>query len=636
MRLLPFLAVAFLGTCLTPFPVYAESVSVEQKVATGIPAETLGSKQARIAAKDGKAFTQLPVNWKVRPEDKERAEKAWKIVCEAVKDQPQSDRKLHVVYVTFKDRPALENYHERYDHILKNIQAYYADQMRENGFPPLTFALDLDEQGKLIIHDAHVDMLMKDVTVRSSGPVSREAAKKVLAAKGIDIEKNHALVVCQLEDGIGPYYGGGSYKNGTGWTCDQANLDPRNFLSKEYFGGRYKASVGRNATIYIGGTAHELGHAFGMPHTQEGWEYPDCGRSLMGSGNHTYGNDLRGEGKGSFLVPTDALMLAAVPLFNGVESPSSSYSASCTYKDVMLKPVKDGGVLSGTISAAKPCYAVIVHLDPPQGHSDYDANAAAGIPDSDGKFSVEIKRPGFKGYLEMRVTAFFTDGTRNRIAVPAWITEEGLTSPSWEEKSYFSAVVVPWEAHNYSLAKEKLAEVEKEYGNVPAVKKALPAWKKALNRTTPEWAGTAAEIAEETKTVSLVDCKPTKSRSGYDAVCWDSMIPSDIGPQPHFIKGAPERFIMLHAVGHLTYDLGGKWEKLKTTAGMPFGRDGSIRIEVKGDDKVLFLSEVLKQGKTVDIDVSVKEVQTLQINIQDAGDGIGSDWAVIGDPVLSR
>ena len=115
-----------------------------------------------------------------------------------------------MVYVTFKDRPALEGYRERYDHILKNIQAYYADQMQANGFPPLTFQLDLDERGKLVIHDAYVDKPMSEMSVQSSGPVSREAARKVLASKGIDIEKEHVLVVCQLPDGVGPYYGGAS------------------------------------------------------------------------------------------------------------------------------------------------------------------------------------------------------------------------------------------------------------------------------------------------------------------------------------------------------------------------------------------------------------------------------------------
>lgn len=67
--------------------------------------------------------------------------------------------------------------------------------MQANGFPPLTFQLDLDERGKLVIHDAYVDKPMSEMSVQSSGPVSREAARKVLASKGINIEKEHVLIV---------------------------------------------------------------------------------------------------------------------------------------------------------------------------------------------------------------------------------------------------------------------------------------------------------------------------------------------------------------------------------------------------------------------------------------------------------
>lgn len=73
---------------------------------------------------------------------------------------------------------------ERYDHILKNIQAYYADQMQANGFPPLTFQLDLDERGKLVIHDAYVDKPMSEMSVQSSGPVSRGSRQEGAGFQG--------------------------------------------------------------------------------------------------------------------------------------------------------------------------------------------------------------------------------------------------------------------------------------------------------------------------------------------------------------------------------------------------------------------------------------------------------------------
>ncbi len=313
--------------------------------------------------REGAEFTRLPVSWTVNPRDAANARAAWKTLSAYHRGKPKSSRKLHVVYVTFKDRPALEGYRERYDHILKNIQAYYADQMQANGFPPLTFQLDLDERGKLVIHDAYVDKPMSEMSVQSSGPVSREAARKVLASKGIDIEKEHVLVVCQLPDGVGPYYGGGFSHQGTGWTCDQEGLDPASFLDTEMMqGGRFKVTRGKNATIYIGGTAHELGHSFGLPHTGDGWNYPDAGASLMGHGNSTYGDELRHEGKGAYLAPTDALKLASVPLFNGVETElpaDASFGRMLgkyvpgSFERLEAIPVKDGLRLKGRVQIGR-------------------------------------------------------------------------------------------------------------------------------------------------------------------------------------------------------------------------------------------------------------------------------------------
>lgn len=598
---------------------------------------SLGIKQYKQLLPESKNFTRLPVSWKAREEDRQKAAKAWDIILEARKDQPQSERKLHVVYVTFSDRPALEGVEERYDHMLKNIQAYYADQMRENGFPPLTFGLDLDDRGKLVVHYAHVDQPMSAMTVRSSGPVSREAAVKVLRDKGIDPDNNHLLIVCQLEDGIGPYYGGGYYKNGNGWTCDQAGLDPRNFLSKEYFGGRYKQTVGGNATIYIGGTAHELGHAFGLPHTCQGWDYPDSGASLMGNGNHHYGKDLRQEGKGSFLAPTDALMLASVPLFNGMETGATEYRVSDgEYSNIHFKPVPHGAVISGKITSKVPCYAIVVHLDPPGG-SDYDANTVGAVPDKDGNFSLEIRRPDYSGYIEMRVTALFADGTRNMIGAPATVSEKGLESPSFVELTYFSKVIAEWAEGRPQQASEALKQLVAEHGDLPAVKESVPFWEKVLSGSETPQRDAATEVPDDVDAISLVDVKYGSVKTGWNRPQRDILFPSELGPRARFLDGkALERFLLVHAPGHVTYNIDAKWKTFKAEVGVAAGKGGSVQYEVLGDGKPLYKGKVLHDGQSEQVDISVDGVRELEIRISDGGDGNYADWSVIGNPVLSR
>ena len=83
----------------------------------------------------------------------------------------------------------------------------------------------------------------------------------------------------------------------------------------------------------------------------------------MGSGNYTYGNELRKEGKGSFLSPTDALKLASVPLFNGVETslpPDASFGRMIgkyvpgSFERLEAVPVKNGLRLKGKARLDRP------------------------------------------------------------------------------------------------------------------------------------------------------------------------------------------------------------------------------------------------------------------------------------------
>lgn len=402
---------------------------------------------------DGQDYGRLSVNWTPRAEDRAIAQRAWEMLKSANKDCPKSDRKLRVVYVTFKDRPALPGYRERYDRIMKNIQAFYADQMQANGYPALTFELELDAEGKLIIHDAHVDKLMAEVGIRSSGQIAREAARKALAAKGLNLDNEHILLVCQLPDGIGPYYGAGTSRSGIGYTCDQPGLDPLNFRdSTEMKEARYPMSRGRNTTVYVGGTAHELGHGFGLPHTGEDPRYPDPTiRSLMGDGNHTYGNELRGEGKGSYLAPADAMKLASLPLFSGVEttlSPDEIDGEFCgTYVPLQPEyvetiPVPEGVRVKGKVNPQRQPYGVTLYLDPPEDDPwvdydgdrflrprswcDYDTSAVTGNISPDGEFDITITRPGYsKATIELRITVLYADGSRGLHFIPLQMTPHG-------------------------------------------------------------------------------------------------------------------------------------------------------------------------------------------------------------------
>ncbi len=615
-------------------------------------AQSLDAKAqgAECRAEQEAEIARLPVSWQAKPETLLYAKEAWKTLSAYHKNQPASARKLHVVYVTFKDRPALPAYKERYDRILKNIRAYYADQMKANGFPPLSFKLDLDDKGKLIIHDAYVDQPMSAMTVQSSGPVSREAAKKILATKGIDIEKEHVLIICQLPDGIGPYYGGGNSQHGTAWTCDQEGLDTTNLSNTTPMpNSRYGGSVGRNASIYIGGTAHELGHSFGLPHTNTGWDMRS-GRSLMGDGNGTYGEELRQEGLGSFLYPTDALILAGAPIISGVEvdvPPGAGPGrfpglfVPGAFESIGIKNNRgvDTVTLTGQVRLDRPAYGLVAHADP-AGNSDYDAHANGVALKENGTFEIEVPDPlgrGKNGFFELRLSVLNCDSTRSMFVMPVWKEEQGFFMPCLAQLNYFTGVQSLWRNGKTQEAQALLHQLTQQYGREKSFLEWLPVWQRALSGHYGAPAALLSAVTEDKKSVSLHDFQPGKAQVGWGTPMWDVLAPSELGPVPFFIKTAkPKRFIFAHAPAVFAYELGGAWDKFKANFGLPIGSSGSVRFSVWLDGKQLSKTDVMRDGNSTCVELDVKGGKMLEIRVDDGGNGNGADWGIIADAELLR
>ncbi len=95
---------------------------------------------------------------------------------------------------------------------------------------------------------------------------------------GIDADNETIAIFCNLatwdeEQKIfkheSPYYAGGSYRSGTAWQLDSPEIKLANMTLLEPLvqEGQYgKISMGRHNSIFIGGMAHEFGHALGLPH----------------------------------------------------------------------------------------------------------------------------------------------------------------------------------------------------------------------------------------------------------------------------------------------------------------------------------------------------------------------------------
>lgn len=600
--------------------------------------------------------------WQAEPVERERAAEAWGRLKRSYAEKGvKNSRKLYVVYFTPADREPYPDYRLRMDHVVRDVSNYYAREMVANGLPPLTFGYETDAEGILKMHMAKGDKPLSGYDKHgNAGRESKAAADKVLREAGIDPDNNHLLIICQMPDGISPYYGGGSQNSGVCWICDLPGLDPANLASKlskedtfklatnaEELANFRNRALGDHTTVYMGGTAHELGHCFNLPHTGDSPEQKaKWGTSLMGSGNYAYGQELRGNGKGAFLNPTDALRLISQPLFSGCDFQVKE-KGSAVFADLVAKPEGDGFRVSGRIASAKvPVYAALVTFNFAKPGGDYPSNAVSSLVDpKTGEFSAVISRD-YNGAVDVMITALHVNG--DTTALHTATSSKGRTTDTTRLNLEWAFTSVDTLARSHKNA-EALAATKKiaaTHADSAEFIARAAAWERLFSAPSQPGAAPDGRQAQETS-VSLVDCASLSEKSGYGPMPPSrDRIPGGGSPLPRLGDSVPSRSLFTHAPGFFTFDLGGSWKTLTGKYGVQHGASGKIGMRILGDGKELYQGPTVSlaanydsnsrdKSKPGEFSVDVTGVKKLEIHLT-APEGNSSAWGVIGDPMLTR
>lgn len=566
---------------------------------------------------------------------------ARKRIAQAIKTDPiKSPGRVVVVYFTPRDRPPAASHTARIRRIVEETAKFYESELKRHGFPNRSMHVLRNDRGQIDIVDVVGEQTDYD---KPDGQKIRDEVIPALRQRGIDADASVLLLFCNLMDydpvavkisHHSPYYGGGNHLSGTAWQCDSEILDTRRFRDPTPIrDGEYgRITIGRHNSIFIGGVIHELGHALSLPHCRQRVDEAERGTALMGSGNRTYAQQLRGEGKGTFITQTHALRLAAHPVFNRQVSRSIYDRPTTEFHDLRLSEGPDQSIqVVGRVRGTIPSHAVVAYFDP-DGGGDYDATTATSIPGTDGEFAMRSGplRPRTSG--ELRIVSCHVNGTTSTRSLRYGINPDGTPNLSIAKLELeLKPVIDELQTGSVEDATKLLREIAGSDDELASIGQTV------LNRfrnVEQPVSIDAARIPTTTKSIWLSTIRPQSSEVGWLRATYNSVPDKNrllsLGGD-YFAHG-----IYAHAPAKHVYELDGNWKRLRGLSGIQGNLFGQVDFEIIGDGKSLWKATRVTAGQGNAFDIDVSKVQTLTLKVTDGGNGRGGDWGIWVEPLLTR
>jgi hypothetical protein len=559
--------------------------------------------------------------------------------------QPKSDRVLRVVYFHPSDRDPLSHYAERLDRVMGDVSDFYRDGLRRFGLENSGLPLERKD-GRLVLH-----------VVRGKFPASAynyesgdKTADEIRAAlKGtFDLDREHVLVIYALcrkaSDGRyvfdAPYYGSGSQRHGLCHAADCELLDPQllsdtrtKMVFTEHYYPRVEQTVAGFNSMYLGGTAHELGHALGLFHDAGMKRENESGLSLMGSGNRSYRNEVWGGDDPAYLARVSALHLASHPFFTG-SNRGRDEEIHGGIEGVIFASEPRTLRIRGRVTGAIPAYAVVAYVWP-TGTTDH---ASRTFPVALTGADFDLSLPELRlDSLFMRLVSFHVNG--------------GTT---WEDYRFgFDAagrpetpVLFKWP---WIVARAEKAVMKKEGGAralltdesisrapSPQEQRMLRVLRGAIEPPPIIDLGKVTAASASLSDAGWTDAKVGWGKVARNFYWFDEKIQNGV-----FLQLGGQFFdqgLYAHAPSRYAFDLGAKWQTFTANVGLRDGAPefGSAVFRVLGDGQELYRSPVMRVGARADVKITVTGVKKLELLTAGGEGNAHGSWSIWAEPRVSR
>lgn len=578
------------------------------------------------------------------PEGSAMMETAQRLIAEYHAGQAPSEAKLRVVYFHPADRDPLPDFAERLDRILEDVSNFYRDGLKRFGLESKGLPLE-KKDGRLVLHVVK-GKLPASAYQHESGNKTAAEIRAALADK-MDISREHVLVLyglCRKEpDGRyvfdAPYYGAGSHKSGFCHAADCELLDPlllkatdKQIVYTEHYYPRVEQSVAKFNSMYLGGTAHELGHGLGLPHDAANPVERRFGTSLMGSGNLTYRQELWGGGAPVFLARASALLLASHPLITGSDrgrwdSMKIDLNTTFAVEDRVLK-------IHGKVSGNIPGYGVIAYVWPASHKTDHGGRTFPQVF-SNGEFALKLEGLKPDSYRLKLTTLHVNGGTATREFRLGFNANGEPDAATLNDSSTIARAEAAIMKGNPN-ARAMLSDEALATGLSPEGQRKIRILRGVLEPSPLVNLSTTKESA-----VFLSDAEWTEAKVGWGQIArnfywFDERIQNGV-----FLTLRGQTFdkgLYAHSPSRFAFSTGGEWKTFSATVGLRDGaqEQGSAVFTLLGDGRELYRSPILRVGGRENINVDISGVKQLEL-VATGGEGHNhNSWAIWVDPKVSR